>query len=87
MGLAVREAAARVKVGKTTLYEALGASATGTATVHDFYELLSCGASCRRMGWGGRPAMMSRHQWMASLWASRRIFLSSQPAPMARHYG
>src|SRR4051812_1259260 len=45
------------------------------------YELLSCGAPCRRMGWGGRPAMMSRHQSMASLWASRRIFLSrSKPA-------
>ena len=28
-GLTVREAAARVKVGKTALYEALGASATG----------------------------------------------------------
>ena len=31
-GLSVREAAARVKVGKTALYEALGASATGPAT-------------------------------------------------------
>ena len=31
------------------------------------YELLSCGEPCRRMGWGGRPAMRSCHQWMASL--------------------
>ena len=31
-GLTVREVTARVKVGKTALYEALGASATGPAT-------------------------------------------------------
>src|SRR3954462_12408401 len=52
-----------------------------------FYELLSCGDPCRRMDRGGWPAMRSRHQEMASLCAASRIFLSSQPAPMARHYG
>src|SRR4051812_14906794 len=41
-----------------------------------FYELLSCGEPCRRMGRGGWPAMRSRQQWMASLWAARRIFRS-----------
>src|SRR3954466_11998508 len=41
-----------------------------------FYELLSCGEPFRRMGRGGWPAMRSRQQWMASLWAARRIFLS-----------
>jgi transposase len=41
-----------------------------------FYELLSCGEPCRRMGRGGWPAMRSRHQWMASPCAARRIFLS-----------
>src|SRR3954453_4097758 len=41
-----------------------------------FYELLSCGEPFRRMGRGGWPAMRSLQQWMASLWAARRIFLS-----------
>src|SRR3954462_7434248 len=41
-----------------------------------FYELLSCGEPFRRMGRGGWPAMRSRQQWMASLGAARRIFLS-----------
>src|SRR3954452_18835859 len=41
-----------------------------------FYELLSCGEPFRRMGRGGWPVMRSLQQWMASLWAARRIFLS-----------
>src|SRR4051812_9024098 len=41
-----------------------------------FYELLSCGEPCGRMGRGGWPAMRSRHQEMASLCAASRIFLS-----------
>ena len=41
-----------------------------------FYELLSCGDPCRRMGRGGWPAMRSRHQEMASSCAASRIFLS-----------
>src|SRR3954462_576444 len=41
-----------------------------------FYELLSCGEPCGRMGRGGWPAMRSLQQWMASLRAARRIFLS-----------
>ena len=40
-----------------------------------FYELLSCGEPCGRMGRGGWPAMRSRHQWMASSCAASRIFL------------
>src|SRR3954454_4548330 len=41
-----------------------------------FYELLSFGEPCGRMGRGGWPAMRSLQQWMASLLAARRIFLS-----------
>src|SRR4051812_4453086 len=41
-----------------------------------FYELLSFGEPCGRMGRGGWPAMRSLQQWMASLRAARRIFLS-----------
>src|SRR3954447_20628352 len=55
------------------IYADSAVSAHGTRL---FYERLSCGEPCGRMGRGGWPAMRSLQQWMASLRAARRIFLS-----------
>src|SRR3954449_10305520 len=76
------------------LLAGLGAAALLTVAAHGtrlFYELLSCGEPCGRMGRGGWPAMRSLQQWMASLRAARRIFLSrSKPTrkmDLARRLG